>query len=166
MNNDKYVSIQELKNGGYIIFQYGPMGDGNGEGVRPVSIDDLPASEISTGKAEGLSPDEYQKRCLKTASAVSMATKNNLLVQGVMGMCGESGEAIDIVKKHFFQGHPLDPEHLAKELGDVLWYVATTAEAIGYSLEQVMDMNLRKLEKRYGAEFSEEHSMNRQEGDV
>ena len=113
-----------------------------------------------------LTGNEYQQGALRTASRISTATPDNLLTQGVMGMCGESGEAIDIVKKHFFQGHPLDREHLARELGDVLWYVSTTAWAIGYTLEDVMDMNLKKLEERYGSVFSTDSSMHRKEGDT
>ena len=61
--------------------------------------------------------------------------KKDVLINGVMGLCGESGEAIDIVKKHLAQGHELDTEHLAKELGDIAWYLAETATAIGYRLE-------------------------------
>lgn len=113
-----------------------------------------------------LTGNEYQRGALRTASRISTATPDNLLTQGVMGMCGESGEAIDIVKKHFFQGHPLDTEHLARELGDVLWYVATTACAIGYPLEEIMYMNLEKLEERYGSQFSADGSINRKEGDT
>lgn len=114
--------------------------------------------------------DMYQLECLKTASNVSVATKHNLLIQGVMGMCGEAGEAIDIVKKSIFQGHPLDKEaeiHLAKELGDVAWYLATTAHAIGYPLSVIFEMNVEKLNERYkDGHFDKEESMHRKEGDV
>ncbi len=113
--------------------------------------------------------NEYQKMCLKTASNVAMSSTDNLLLQGVMGMCGEAGEAIDIVKKTIFQGHPLDEkakEHLAKEIGDVLWYAATAAYAIGWTFEDVMLMNLNKLSARYKDGFSPEESLHRKEGDV
>lgn len=84
-------------------------------------------------------------------------------------MSGESGEAIDIVKKVVFHGHPFGEEeklHLAKELGDVLWYVSTSAKAIGYSLETIMEMNVEKLSKRYKDGFSVEESMYRKKGDI
>ena len=54
-------------------------------------------------------------------------SKKDVLINGVMGLCGESGEAIDIVKKWLAQGHDLDKEKLAKELGDICWYLAETA---------------------------------------
>lgn len=163
MKKSMYVSIDELKEKGYQIFQYGTMPDGSGEGVKPVDLDELADLDMSLSFMSG---NEYQRGCLRTASGISTATMNNLLLQGVMGMCGESGEAIDIVKKYIFQGHQIEREHLAKELGDVLWYVATTATAIGYSLEEVMMMNLEKLQERYGEQFSADRSMNRMEGDI
>ena len=163
MKKSMYVSIDELKEKGYQIFQYGTMPDGSGEGVKPVDLDELAGLDMSLSFMSG---NEYQRGCLRTASGISTATMNNLLLQGVMGMCGESGEAIDIVKKYIFQGHQIEREHLAKELGDVLWYVATTATAIGYSLEEVMMMNLEKLQERYGEQFSADRSMNRMEGDI
>lgn len=88
------------------------------------------------------------------------------IVNGALGLAGESGEVADIVKKAMFQGHAIDKEHIAKELGDVLWYVAETATAIGYDLETIMQMNIDKLIKRYPEGFSSQRSMNREEGDV
>ena len=85
----------------------------------------------------------------------------DVLINGVMGLCGESGEAIDIVKKHLAQGHELDRENLAKELGDIAWYLAETAYAIGYSLEDILQMNIEKLLIRYPEGFSAEKSINR-----
>ena len=58
--------------------------------------------------------NEYQEKALRTASGYR---SDSLLLNGVMGLCGESGECIDIVKKAMFQGHTLDREHLAEELG-------------------------------------------------
>ena len=114
--------------------------------------------------------DEYQDKCLTTTSKISLACPENLLLQGVMGMSGESGEAIDIVKKVMFQGHCLDDEtkrHLAIEIGDVLWYAATTAHSIGYNLSEVMEMNVEKLKSRYPeGHFSSDRSIHRKEGDV
>lgn len=110
--------------------------------------------------------NEYQALAMVTASDVSTACSENLLLQGVMGMCGEAGEAIDIVKKHLFHGHPLDKAHLAKELGDVMWYVATAAKAIEYDLDDIMQMNIDKLKLRYGEKFDSEKSMHRKAGDV
>lgn len=110
--------------------------------------------------------NEYQALAMKTASDVSTACDENLLLQGVMGMCGEAGEAIDIVKKHLMQGHPLDRQHIAKEIGDVLWYAATAAKAIGYDLDTIMQMNIDKLALRYGDRFDSDKSQHRKAGDV
>ncbi len=103
----------------------------------------------------------YQKQAMATLNPA--LDKKDVLINGVSGLCGESGEAIDIVKKHLAQGHPLDAGRLAKELGDVAWYLAETATAIGYSLGDILEMNLDKLQKRYPEGFTVEHSLHRQE---
>ena len=87
----------------------------------------------------------------------------DVLINGVMGLCGESGEAIDLVKKHLAQGHELDREKLARELGDVAWYLAETATAIGYPLEEILQMNIDKLRARYPEGFAVERSVNRED---
>ncbi len=105
--------------------------------------------------------NEYQKLAMVTLNPE--LDKKDVLINGVMGLCGESGEAIDIVKKHLAQGHELDKEELAKELGDVAWYLAETATAIGYDLDDIFQMNIDKLKKRYPEGFSVEKSVNRNE---
>ncbi len=107
--------------------------------------------------------NEYQKLAMVTLNPE--LDKKDVLINGVMGLCGESGEAIDIVKKHLAQGHELDKEKLAKELGDVAWYLAETATAIGYDLEDIFQMNIDKLKKRYPEGFSVEKSVNRNTDD-
>ena len=84
-----------------------------------------------------------------------------VLLNGVMGLCGESGEVIDIVKKHISQGHALNKEKLIEELGDVAWYLAETAYALGIDLETVLAGNIQKLKERYPEGFSIEKSINR-----
>ena len=103
--------------------------------------------------------NEYQKLAMTTLNP--QLEKKDILINGVMGLCGESGEVIDLVKKHLAQGHELDKEQIAKELGDVAWYLAETAYAIGYDLEDVFQMNIEKLKKRYPEGFSAEKSRNR-----
>lgn len=105
--------------------------------------------------------NEYQKLAMTTLNPE--LDRKDVLINGVMGLCGESGEVIDLVKKHLAQGHELDKEKMAKELGDVAWYLAETATAIGYSLEDIFQMNIDKLKKRYPEGFSVERSMNREE---
>lgn len=107
--------------------------------------------------------NEYQKLAMMTLNPE--LDKKDVLINGVMGLCGESGEAIDIVKKHLAQGHRLDTEHLAKELGDIAWYLAETAAAIGYNLEDIFQMNIEKLKKRYPQGFRADNSINRRADD-
>ena len=105
--------------------------------------------------------NEYQKLAMTTLNPA--LSEKDVLINGVMGLCGESGEAIDIVKKWLAQGHELDEEKLAKELGDICWYLAETATALGLSLEDVMAANIEKLKKRYPEGFDTERSVNRAE---
>lgn len=103
--------------------------------------------------------NEYQKLAMKTLNPT--LDKKEVLINGVMGLCGEAGEAIDIVKKHLAQGHELDREHLIKELGDIAWYLAETAVALDVDLETVLELNIAKLKERYPEGFSKERSQNR-----
>ncbi len=105
--------------------------------------------------------NEYQKLAMKTLNPE--LSKKDVLLNGVMGLCGESGEAIDIVKKWLMHGHELDREHLVKELGDIAWYLAETATALDVELEDVMQRNIEKLKKRYPDGFDTERSKNRVE---
>lgn len=73
---------------------------------------------------------------------------------------------MDLFKKHMFHGHEIDKEHMAKELGDIAWYLATTADALGYDLETIFQMNVDKLLARYPDGFSVERSLNRGTEDV
>lgn len=81
---------------------------------------------------------EYQRKAMRTAQGL---TEWDLLLNGVMGLCGEAGECIDLVKKYRFQGHQLDQEKLKDELGDVMWYVAITCQALGITLDDVIEHN-------------------------
>ncbi|MBQ4550292.1 MAG: GNAT family N-acetyltransferase [Oscillospiraceae bacterium] len=109
--------------------------------------------------ADPLTANEYQKKAMTTLNPA--LSKQDVLLNGVMGLCGEAGECIDLVKKHLHQGHPLDSEKLAKELGDVAWYLAETAWALDISLEDILRGNLDKLKKRYPQGFDAEKSVNR-----
>ncbi len=107
--------------------------------------------------------NEYQKLAMTTQNPA--LSERDVLLNGVMGLCGESGEAIDIVKKWLAQGHELDKAHLAKELGDIAWYLAETATALGLTLEEILQANIDKLKARYPEGFSTEKSLHRKELD-
>lgn len=105
--------------------------------------------------------NEYQKEALRT-SAMDY-DHYGMIINGALGLAGESGEVADIIKKSVFQGHDLNPEHLAEELGDVAWYLAVTAHAIEYDLDTVLPMNIDKLKKRYPDGFDPDKSIHREE---
>ena len=109
--------------------------------------------------------NEYQTAALRTAQTDKL-TANELLLNSALGLCGESGEVADLVKKHRFQGHDFDFDHVAKELGDVAWYLAVGAYAIGLDLESIFRMNIDKLKARYPDGFSTDRSLHRAENDV
>jgi NTP pyrophosphatase (non-canonical NTP hydrolase) len=110
--------------------------------------------------------NDYQMEALRTAAGMKHKDAEAMLLNGVMGMCGEAGECIDLLKKSTFQGHTLDREHMGKELGDVAWYIALSAYALDYTLEDILQMNVDKLRKRYPNGFEAARSLHREEGDV
>ena len=109
--------------------------------------------------------NEYQTAALRTAQTDKL-TARELLLNSALGLCGESGEVADLLKKYHFQGHNLDLDHVAKELGDIAWYLAVGAYAIGYDLEKILQMNVDKLKARYPNGFSADRSLHRAENDV
>lgn len=108
--------------------------------------------------------NEYQRLAMTTLNPA--LDRKEVLINSVMGLCGESGEAIDIVKKWLAQGHELDKARLAKELGDVAWYLAEAATALDIPLEEILQGNLEKLKKRYPEGFDAHKSMARLSGDL
>jgi NTP pyrophosphatase (non-canonical NTP hydrolase) len=92
------------------------------------------------------------------------------LLTAAVGMSAEAGEFTEIIKKIIFQGKPVTEEnlfHLKRELGDIMWYVAQACIGLDISLDEVMEMNVDKLVKRYpGGEFDVHYSENRKEGDL
>ena len=105
--------------------------------------------------------NEYQKLAMRTLNP--KLDKKDVLINGVMGLCGESGEVIDLVKKHLAQGHELDRDKMINELGDVAWYLAETATALDTDLEEVFSRNIEKLRRRYPQGFDSSQSIHRKE---
>lgn len=91
--------------------------------------------------------------------------RKDVLINSVMGLCGEAGEAIDIVKKWLAQGHELDKAHLAKELGDIAWYLAEAATALELPLSDILQGNIDKLKRRYPDGFAVRASAERAQED-
>ena len=103
--------------------------------------------------------NEYQKLAMTTLNPD--LDKEQMLTNSVMGLCGESGEVIDLVKKHLYHGHVLDRDALIKELGDVAWYLAEAATALDVPLEEILEKNVEKLKRRYPEGFDTARSVNR-----
>ena len=95
--------------------------------------------------------NEYQKLAMQTLNPE--LEKKEVLINSVMGLCGESG-------------HELDKEHLKKELGDIAWYLAEAATALDISLDEILQANIVKLQKRYPEGFDKEKSLIRLKGDL
>ena len=103
--------------------------------------------------------NEYQQLAMTTLNP--QLDSKDVLINSVMGLCGESGECIDIVKKWLAQGHELNQDKLIDELGDVAWYLAEAATALGVSLESVLQHNVDKLKARYPQGFDSAKSITR-----
>jgi len=91
------------------------------------------------------------------------------LLTAVIGMQSETGEFAEIVKKCVFQGKELDKAtqfHLMRELGDIIWYWSQGVMSLGYQPSQIIEENIKKLEKRYPNGFEIIRSENRAEGDI
>ena len=88
------------------------------------------------------------------------------ILNACLGLSGEVGEFNDMIKKWIFHEKPLDIEHAKKEAGDICWYLAMLCESFGWSLDEIMQMNVDKLKARYPEGFDIEKANNRTEGDV
>ena len=92
------------------------------------------------------------------------------LLTAALGMSAESGEFTEVVKKIVFQGKPYTEDnrfHMKRELGDVMWYVAQACMSLDTTIDEIIEMNVEKLQARYpGGSFDVHHSENRAEGDV
>lgn len=114
---------------------------------------------------ETITPNEYQSLAMVYRS-IRYADKESMKQHAIYGLCAEAGEAAGIMQK-MFNGHPYDPEHMKKELGDVAWFLAEACTAFGFDLEDVMIGNLIKLHKRYpNGIFEVDRSINRYPEDI
>ena len=92
-----------------------------------------------------------------------------MITHATLGICAEGGEFTEVVKKCVFQGKPMDGHtqyHLKGELGDIMWYISHVCIALDTSMEDVIYMNIEKLEMRYPDGFESFRSENRSEGDI
>ena len=129
---------------------------------RPeMTFRDIFEDALNTNKYKGA--DEYQKDAARTIMTPDNLDK--MLTHGLHGLASEVGEVHGIFQKTF-QGHEADPEHLIKELGDVLWMIAEICTACGFSMSDIMKINIDKLWGRYPDGFDPDKSLHRKEGDI
>lgn len=88
------------------------------------------------------------------------------LTNACFGIAGESGEAVDVVKKHLFHGHDLDVNHLLVEMGDIMYYLCWLCLLLYIDFYEICYANMVKLNERYPDGFSTERSQHREKGDV
>lgn len=94
----------------------------------------------------GMNFEDYQDAIQRTMPDTG---RRDRLAMLALGVAGEAGEVADTIKKHLFQGHDLDPAEVAKEIGDVLWYLGNLCTAIGWDMGVVAGHNVEKLRNRY-----------------
>ena len=129
--------------------------------------------------------NDYAKFVISTTSEESLHTETlvdrlmeihekhyvefSQLLTASIGMQAESGEFSEVIKKIIFQGKPFNEDeryHLKRELGDVLWYWVQGCTALGFTPQEVMEENIKKLEARYPNGFEVAKSEHRQVGDI
>ena len=103
---------------------------------------------------------EYQHKAMRTSRRDMKMTDH--LTNAMLGLAGEAGECCDLVKKRYYQdGRPI-AEKLFDKLGDVLWYIAEAATALGCDLNDIAEHNIGKLKNRYPEGFEAERSLHRE----
>lgn len=107
--------------------------------------------------------DTLENKDFETLQKRFSEVDNIRLLHAVIGMCTETGELQDAIKRKLLYGKDLDTTNMIEELGDVMWYLGLACNVLGVSLEQVMETNWNKLKTRYGnkLEFSENAAINR-----
>lgn len=120
---------------------------------------------------------EYQELAMRTNDGnanyrLRQAQVDNIeydvggIFNACLGLSGEVGEFNDMIKKWVFHEKELDVEHLKKECGDILWYVAMICHSLNWNIDEIMQMNIDKLKARYPEGFDVVKSNNRENGDV
>ncbi|ULT55411.1 nucleoside triphosphate pyrophosphohydrolase family protein [Neobacillus drentensis] len=103
--------------------------------------------------------NDYQQHALRTHN--EDLGQVQAFANYALGLNGEAGEVADHIKKGIFHGHEMNRHELAKELGDCLWYISNLSHLAGFTLQQIAEMNVTKLMKRYPEGFDKERSVNR-----
>lgn len=103
---------------------------------------------------------EYQKLAARTEKQLPLAGR---LQHGMLGIITEAGELGDTIKKHVIYGKTLDLANIDEELGDLMWYMAVIANAVGSDFERIAIENIAKLRARYPADYSDVDALERKD---
>ena len=103
---------------------------------------------------------DYQEKSMRTLN--NDLTMEQAVNNMIMGIVGETWEVVDIIKKHYYQGHELDIKHIKEELGDIMFYMVNLCNYLELDMEDVIAGNHNKLMKRYPDGFSKDKSINRE----
>jgi len=113
---------------------------------------------------------DYAMMATRFAELEANGTNTSQLMTAALGLTAESGEFTEVVKKIVFQGKPYNEDnvfHMKRELGDICWYLAQACMALETTFDEVIEMNVDKLQARYpGGSFDVHKSENRREGDL
>jgi NTP pyrophosphatase (non-canonical NTP hydrolase) len=108
--------------------------------------------------------DDFERSVSRTMPSIySPEELEKLIFNFTLGLCGETGEFADEIKKQYFHGHQKNKERLLLELGDLLWYLTALSMMLGSGLEEVTELNKKKLEQRYKEKFTQDESRHRAE---
>lgn len=140
---------------------------------------------LSSARGKRMTGKEYQNLAMRTndhknSDRIIKKINNNQLVNsdeliipdiggvlnGCLGLAGESGEVLDLIKKWVFHENELHVEHLKKELGDVMWYVAMICESMELDIDEIFQMNINKLKVRYPEGFDPDKANHRRADDI
>ena len=113
---------------------------------------------------------DYPVLSARLSELEANGTNVTQLLTAALGLTAEAGEFTEVVKKIFLQGKPYTEEnvfHMKRELGDICWYLAQACMALDTTFDEIIEMNVEKLESRYpGGSFDVHYSENRKEGDL
>lgn len=122
-----------------------------------------PKRGVTSNMSRAYTADDYQKEAARTINEDLLDDEKKM--HAVLGLTSEAGEVAGLVQKKY-QGHDIDIEHMKKELGDMLWFAAELCTANGWSLTDIMRMNISKLRARFPDGFDADRDAHRAEGDV
>lgn len=106
-----------------------------------------------------MSFEEYQRQAYSTIKPHDSEDMEK--VDWALGLAGETGEVVELIKHNIMHKEPIDKAKLAKELGDICWYIAALCEVYGIKMDIVAELNIAKLAHRHNGGYSKEGSADR-----